>query len=51
MDLQDRRGPAGLQLTPDWVNKLPIPDIEFGIIAGGTGDNRGFNPFLPEMTI
>lgn len=47
-------GPSGLQLTPEWVNSLPIPDIDFGIIAGGTGDSKGFNPFLlgdDDMTV
>ena len=47
-------GPAGIQLTPEWVNQLPIPTIEFGVIAGGTGDGKGFNPFLPgddDMTV
>jgi len=47
-------GPSGFQLSPDWVNQLPTPNIEFGIIAGGTGDSRGFNPFLPgddDMTV
>lgn len=47
-------GPSSLELTPEWVNQLAIPDIPFGIIAGGTGTNMGFNPFLPgdnDMTV
>ena len=47
-------GPSGLELSPEWVNELPVPNIEFGIIAGGTGTERGFNPFLPgdnDMTV
>jgi pimeloyl-ACP methyl ester carboxylesterase len=28
------------------VNRLPVPDFEFGIIAGGTGSETGWNPFL-----
>ena len=40
-------GAAGQQLTPDKVQKLPAPDIPFGIIAGGLGDARGYNPILP----
>ena len=26
---------------------LPPPPIEFGILAGGLGDGKGFNPILP----
>lgn len=43
-------GPAGQQLISDGdalISKLPIPGFEFGIVAGGRGDNRGFNPLLP----
>ena len=39
-------GPAGKQLTAEWVANLPTPDIEFGVIAGGKGDGKGFNPIL-----
>ena len=39
-------GPSGLQLTPEWVENLAKPNIPFGIIAGGKGDGRGYNPFL-----
>ncbi len=38
-------GPSGPELTPDEVDARPVPDCEFGIIAGGTG-GRGYNPFL-----
>ena len=47
-------GPSSMDLTPEWVNQLAIPDIQFGIVAGGTGTNMGFNPFLPgdnDMTV
>ncbi len=40
-------GTAGQQLTPEKVLKLPVPDIPFGIIAGGLGDGQGYNPVLP----
>jgi pimeloyl-ACP methyl ester carboxylesterase len=43
-------GPAGQELAADpagIVAALPIPQFEFGIIAGGRGDDRGFNPLLP----
>lgn len=40
-------GPAGQQLVPDAVAKIAIPDIPFAIIAGGKGDEAGFNPLLP----
>lgn len=42
-------GPSGQQLPADpdgFVSKLPVPPIEFGIIAGGRGDERGYNPLL-----
>lgn len=42
-------GPAGQQLGTEedgLIPKLPIPDFEFGILAGGKGDNKGFNPLL-----
>lgn len=43
-------GPAGQELVTDQngtIATLPTPDFEFGIIAGGKGDDRGFNPLLP----
>jgi triacylglycerol lipase len=42
-------GPAGQQLTADnraFFENLPVPDCEFGIIAGGRGTEDGFNPLL-----
>lgn len=41
-------GPAGQQLVTDqegFVKKLPTPDIEFAVIAGGHPPN-GFNPLI-----
>lgn len=43
-------GPSGQQLPADpdgFIAKLPAPSIEFGIIAGGRGDERGYNPLIP----
>jgi len=43
-------GPAGQQLVTDPtgpVCSLPIPDFEFGIVAGGKNDDRGYNPLIP----
>lgn len=43
-------GPAGQELVTDpegTIKLLPTPDIEFGVIAGGKGDGRGFNPLIP----
>ena len=43
-------GPAGQQLSSDnddFFGNLAVPPEEFGIIAGGKGDERGYNPLLP----
>jgi len=43
-------GPSGKELGLDWQQLEPhlaTPACEFGIIAGGLGDQRGFNPLLP----
>jgi pimeloyl-ACP methyl ester carboxylesterase len=43
-------GPAGQQLGRQWNalrSHLATPRFEFGVIAGGRGDGRGYNPFLP----
>ena len=43
-------GPAGQQLVADSegvIQKLPIPEFEFAIIAGGRNTENGFNPFVP----
>jgi len=40
-------GGVGQQLTPDEVARIPPPDCEFAIIAGGTGTDDGYNPLLP----
>jgi len=42
-------GPAGQELGTDeegLIPKLPIPEFEFGVIAGGRGDEKGYNPLL-----
>lgn len=42
-------GPAGQELVTDpnaTIGTLPTPAFEFGVIAGGQGDDRGFNPLL-----
>ena len=39
-------GESGQGLTTDAAAKLPVPDVEFGIIAGGRGNELGFNPLL-----
>ena len=43
-------GPAGQELATDkdgTIGSLPTPTFEFGVIAGGNGDDKGFNPLLP----
>jgi hypothetical protein len=43
-------GPSAWQLARQWdesQKSLATPRFEFGILAGGCGDNRGLNPLLP----
>lgn len=42
-------GPAGKQLGIDagFIDKLPTPEFEFGIIAGARGKESGYNPLVP----
>src|SRR4051812_32259250 len=43
-------GPAAEALATGWETlepKLATPHFEFGVLAGGKGDGRGFNPLLP----
>ena len=43
-------GPAGQQLPADrkeFFDSLPVPPCQFGIIAGGRGTEKGYNPLLP----
>jgi len=43
-------GPAGQQLSSEndhFFDNLVVPPGEFGIIAGGKGDGKGYNPLLP----
>jgi hypothetical protein len=43
-------GPAAQELAEGWSAlepKLATPRFDFGILAGGKGDGRGFNPLIP----
>ncbi|HIK92956.1 MAG TPA: alpha/beta fold hydrolase [Planctomycetes bacterium] len=43
-------GPAGQQLVTEsdgLISSLPAPDFEFGVLAGGRGAAKGYNPLLP----
>jgi len=43
-------GPAAKELADGWEKlepKLGTPPFEFGVLAGGKNDSRGFNPLLP----
>lgn len=43
-------GPAGRQLVTDeqgLIFTLPTPPCEFAVIAGGRGNETGWNPFIP----
>lgn len=48
-----KRGPArwlvapiAADLMPARARRLPKPDVDYVIVAGGTGKAKGFNPFL-----
>ena len=48
--LESLTGDVVRQLGQDWAKlegKLATPGFEFGILAGGRGDERGYNPLLP----
>jgi hypothetical protein len=43
-------GPAAEAMATGWEKlepKLATPHFEFGVLAGGQGDGKGFNPLLP----
>ncbi len=42
-------GPAGRQLGIDggYIDSLPTPKFEFGVIAGARGKDAGYNPLIP----
>lgn len=43
-------GASAQELATGWEgleSKLATPKFEFGILAGGRGDDKGFNPLLP----
>jgi len=43
-------GTPGQELGTDWAaikDRLATPPFPFGVIAGGRGDERGYNPVLP----
>jgi hypothetical protein len=43
-------GPAARQMAAGWETlepKLATPHFEFGVLAGGKDDGRGYNPLLP----
>ncbi len=41
-------GPGGRQLvTEGFVKELPVPPVEFAVIAGARGNDSGWNPLIP----
>ncbi|MHC5211077.1 MAG: alpha/beta fold hydrolase [Planctomycetota bacterium] len=40
-------GPAGQELALEHARNIPLPTCSFGIIAAGSGDGDGYNPWLP----
>ncbi len=43
-------GAAAEQMATRWEDlesRLTTPPFEFGVLAGGKGDNRGYNPLIP----
>lgn len=39
-------GPAMGEITPEQADRIPLPDVKFGCVAGSRGDGKGFNPLL-----
>ncbi len=39
-------GKSGEQLTEEYVRKLPVPNVEIGIIAGSLDEGEGWNPLV-----
>lgn len=47
-------GPSLVALRHEDCERIPLPTVPFGIVAGARGDGRGFNPWLPgdnDMTV
>ncbi|MCA9566749.1 MAG: hypothetical protein KC656_02865 [Myxococcales bacterium] len=47
-------GPSVDALRPGHIDRVPLPDIPFGTIAGSSGRDAGYNPLLPgddDMTV
>lgn len=40
-------GDGGQGLTTAKLKNVPLPTIPFGVIAGGRGDDEGYNPLIP----
>ena len=40
-------GAPGELVTQGLVKELPVPPVEFAIIAGARGNDSGWNPFIP----
>jgi len=39
-------GPAGVEASTSGAPAIPVPDCEFGVVAGGRGRSDGWNPLL-----
>ncbi len=47
-------GPAFSELKPRYADQIPLPSVPCGLIAGGRGDVRGYDPLIPgddDMTV
>lgn len=47
-------GPSFGQLRSELADRIPLPEVPFGIVAGARGDGRGFNRLLQgdnDMTV
>ncbi|MHA2067064.1 MAG: esterase/lipase family protein [Candidatus Thorarchaeota archaeon] len=47
-------GPSLIELTTEKAKEIPVPDVNFGIVAGIKGDGQGYNPMLDgedDMTV
>ncbi|MCB9686319.1 MAG: alpha/beta fold hydrolase [Alphaproteobacteria bacterium] len=47
-------GPSLAQMRPEVADRIPLPTVPFGVVAGVRGDGKGYNPLIAgddDMTV